>query len=135
MKLERREHDRAADTLGALFGGVLVVGAALGAVWLRLGLPRPVCYFRNVTGVPCPTCGSTRLFEALLAGDIADALASNPLVFVGGIAVALWAGLSTVRLLFKLPRWHPIFNTVERRLLRILAVAILIAGWSYLILK
>ncbi len=52
-----------------------------------------ICTLRRVTGVPCPTCGSTRAVEAALRGDFLSALFYNPLVIgilvVGGVVVAL----------------------------------------------
>ena len=135
MRIERRQPDRSQAQLGAMFGGVLVVGAALGALWLELGLPRPRCYFRELTGVACPTCGSTRLFEALLAGDLVTALRLNPLIFLVGVAVACWAALSTLRLFLPVPSWQVTLSDRERGLVRGVAVAALISGWAYVILR
>jgi len=132
MKLERQARDRAGPPLGAMFGGVAAAGAALAALWLRLGLPLPVCYFHEWTGLPCPSCGSTRLVESLLAGDILGAARWNPLVFLTLAAVALWAVLSAARLLLGLPGWKVTFVPGERLALRLLAGAALIAGWAYL---
>lgn len=133
MKIERQEADRSKSELGALFGGVLVVGAGLGALWLGLGLPRPPCYFREFTGVPCPTCGSTRLFEALLSGDVVTALSLNPLMFLFGVIVAIWVTLSTLRLFLRVPTWRAILTERERGIARALAVLTLIVGWAYVI--
>jgi len=119
--------------LGALFGGVLVAAGALGAAWLHLGFPTPVCHFREWTGIPCPTCGSTRLAEALLSGDIVGALAWNPLIFFGLAAVALWALSSAIRLIFGLPAWRIELAPRESLALRIGAAIALILGWAYLI--
>ena len=33
--------------------------------------------------MPCLTCGSTRMLDALLAGDFAEAVMWSPLVFLG----------------------------------------------------
>jgi hypothetical protein len=133
MRFERQPHEQTGPAFGALFGGVLLLGAALAAVWMRLGLPRPVCYLRDWTGIPCPTCGSTRLIEALLSGDIAGALAWNPLVFAGLIGIALWAVLSTARLVFGLPAWRLVLSPWERNGVRLLAVLAVAAGWAYLV--
>jgi hypothetical protein len=119
--------------LGALFGGVLLACAAMATVWLRLGLPRPVCHFREWTGVACPTCGSSRMVEALLSGDILGALAWNPLVFLGLAAVAVWARLSTARAVLGLPAPHFVPGPRVRLLLRLFAVAVLALGWAYLV--
>jgi hypothetical protein len=40
----------------------------------------PLCVFRAVTGVPCPTCGGTRATLALVSGDLDLAIQYNPLV-------------------------------------------------------
>lgn len=119
--------------LGALFGGVLVTAGVLAAVWLRLGFPLPVCHFREWTGIPCPTCGSTRMAATLLSGDIIGAVAWNPLVFVGLTGVALWAAMSTIRLVFGLPAWRFELTPRESLTLRILVVTALFVGWAYLI--
>lgn len=38
------------------------------------------CVFRAVTGVPCPTCGSTRAALALASGEVDLAFRYNPLI-------------------------------------------------------
>lgn len=41
-----------------------------------------VCLFHLVTGIPCPSCGSTRSVAALMHGELLKALAINPLGLV-----------------------------------------------------
>jgi hypothetical protein len=132
MKLERRGRERAGLPVGALVGGALAVGGTLTAVWLRLGLPRPVCLLREWTGVPCPTCGTTRLIEALLAGDLLGALAWNPLVFLILTAVAVWAVLSAASFAFR-QTWRVALSPRERTSARILAIAALVGGWAWVL--
>jgi hypothetical protein len=133
MKLERRGRERAGLPVGALVGGAFAIGGALTAVWLHLGLPRPVCLLREWTGVPCPTCGTTRLIEALLSGDLLGAVAWNPLVFLVLTAAAVWAVLSAASFAFRLPTWRVAFSRRERTWARILAIAALVGGWAWVL--
>lgn len=80
---------------------VLVSGmaglAALLALLHRMGVPLtgwlPPCPFHRLTGLNCPGCGTTRMLEALLSGDVAEAFSLNPFFFlltvlaVGGAVV------------------------------------------------
>lgn len=59
---------------------------AAGYIWLFLNYQRSVsdsiepgvCMFKRLTGIPCPSCGSTRSVLSLLKGDFIGALISNP---------------------------------------------------------
>jgi len=133
MRLERRHREPEGLPVGALVGGALAIGGALTAVWLRLGLPRPVCLLREWTGIPCPTCGTTRLIEALLSRDLLGALAWNPLVFLILTAIAVWAGLSAARFAFGLPTWRVVLSPRERTGARVLAIAALVGGWAWVL--
>lgn len=42
----------------------------------------PICFFRAVTGLPCPGCGLTRAFSSLLQGRAEAAFAYHPFVFI-----------------------------------------------------
>jgi hypothetical protein len=44
-----------------------------------------VCIFKQVTGFPCPSCGTTRAVQLLLQGDVLASLQMNPF----GIFVAI----------------------------------------------
>lgn len=44
-----------------------------------------VCLFKHTTGVPCPSCGSTRSVISLVKGNISQAIYLNPF----GIIIAL----------------------------------------------
>jgi hypothetical protein len=133
MRLERQARERTGPPIGAVVGALIAVGCALTAVWLRLGLPRPICVLREWTGIPCPTCGTTRLLEALLSGDILGALAWNPLVFFFLAAVAMWTALSATRFALRLPTWRPVLSPRERLAAGVLAVAGLIGGWAWVV--
>jgi len=82
---------RGTPPLGLLFGGLAV--AAGSAVW-ALGLDRlPVtlCMFKALTGLPCPTCGSTRVLGHLAAGDLIGAVLLNPLAALASAGLVAWA--------------------------------------------
>ena len=119
--------------LGAVFGAVLALGGLVAAVWFRLGLPRPVCLFHEWTGLPCPGCGSTRMLERLLSGDVVGALAWNPLAFMALVAVAAWSPASTVRWALGRPPRRIVLTARRALALRIAAGALVAAGWGYLL--
>ncbi len=48
-----------------------------------------VCLFKAATGLPCPSCGSTRAVLALMAGNAHEALLLNPFGFVIAIVMLL----------------------------------------------
>ena len=135
MKLERRATGEAAPALGVWTGSVLLLGLAGSALWLRLGLPLPGCGFREWTGLPCATCGTTRMVRALLSGDLLEAMAWNPLAFVVLASVSLWSLWSVLLLAVGLPRWRLVPDRRERRLLAVLAITVVLADWAFLIGK
>ncbi len=120
------------------------LGAILGAVGLLAGLtisllhldrlPVVLCVFKGLTGLPCPTCGSTRALSRIFALDPAGALAMNPLTTVGALFIAAWALADLVLL----PRRRALHIEVHPRLvfgLRIGAVLAFLANWVYLLVS
>jgi hypothetical protein len=132
MRLVRAER-REAPPLGLIFGGVLVLGLLAARVWLGLGLFRPQCPLHAWTGLPCPTCGTTRMLEALFAGRLLEAFSWNPLVFCALGAVALWAAGSLVPWALRRGSWRVVLDPGEGALLRVLAILAVALNWGYLI--
>jgi len=133
MRLGRCPAERARPVVVALWTAALVAGVGVVAIWLRLGLPRPICRLRAWTGIPCPTCGSTRMIEAQLVGDLLGAAAWNPLVFAVLVLLGLWLVLRGIRSLFGLPAWRIATTRNERRALLVLGLALVVTGWAYLV--
>lgn len=93
----------------------------------------PVCFWHRLTGLPCPTCGTTRALRALFDGHIADAFRLQPLAMGAG---ALLLGLSAfdafgVIVFRRVVRVA--LSTRERRLLFGLALAAVLLNWIYLV--
>jgi hypothetical protein len=64
-----------------------------------------VCLFKNITGYPCPACGSTTSLRMIAKGDMIGAVWMNPLGYVIGagllflptwIAIDLITGTNTM---------------------------------------
>ena len=72
--------------------GIVVIwlaGVALYTALARSAEHAPsLCVFRNVTGLPCPTCGTTRATLAFARGDILAGVLYNPFV-VTALAIGL----------------------------------------------
>ena len=80
-----------------------------------------ICPFRRVTGLPCPTCGLTRSWQAAAHLRVTESLGYHPLgaaTLVGAIVVALDSGDGTPRL-------------VERREIQVSAMALWMATWLW----
>jgi hypothetical protein len=118
-----------------LWGSVLGASALIGSLWLHAGLPTPLCPLHAVTGLPCPTCGSTRAASALVHGNLAGALTWNPLmtlVMIGAAFYVLYAAVVVIRNLPRL-RWTPLTQS-ESRWIRISGILLLASNWGYLLL-
>ncbi len=90
-----------------------------------------VCWFRAVTGIPCPTCGSTRALCALARGRIVASVAHNPLVVAVGV---LGLGWLAARVGFG-RRVKVSLGVQERRAAWLLAAALLLANWAYVVVR
>jgi hypothetical protein len=118
--------------LGAIFLG-LGLAAAVGVGLFHLDrLPFTLCAFKAVTGFPCMTCGTTRTIGLLFLGHVGDALAMNPLATLVGVALVFW-GLADLVLLRQKAVLGVEVAPPARPVLKVAAVAVVIANWAYLI--
>ena len=126
-----RPDDRQARQLATLWAAAAVLALALRPLWVAVAPLLGGCTFRRLTGVPCPTCGTTRSALAILDLDLAAAWATNPLATLVGALFILGGLASLVLLLLRrpLPRW-----TVRWNRCRTAAILIaIVANWAYLI--
>ena len=133
MQLRLQPFDRSRPALGPIYGVVLAAAAIVATSWLWLDLPRLICPLRRVAGVPCPTCGSTRMVEAVLRGDFAAAFGANPLVFLLLVSVAIWSVASTLRRIFAWPAPQLVCTARDRLWIRVAALLVVLSGWAYVI--
>jgi hypothetical protein len=126
-----RVTDRA--PLGLVFAACgAVAGAAVAMLHLDR-LPFALCAFKQLTGLPCPTCGGTRALGRLAELDPAGAFAMNPLAVALGVGVVLWALADLVLL----PRRQSLRLEVRPDVsfaVRVTVVLLAAANWAYLLL-
>lgn len=62
---------------------ILAIGAVYSAFVLIVGRGIP-CFFYELTGLECPSCGVSRMLLSLLKLDFRAAFSYNPFLFVNG---------------------------------------------------
>jgi hypothetical protein len=88
----------------------LVAASAVAALaWVAAVDPNepghyPTCPFLAATGWFCPGCGSLRALQALAHGDVAAAMARNPLMVLTVPALLVWWATWLVRSMRRRPR-------------------------------
>lgn len=126
---------------------LLSTACIAGYIWLILNYHRSiinsmepgVCLFKRVTGIPCPSCGSTRSVLSILKGDFADALFCNPF----GIIIMAILVLSPLWIIFDLvsqkDTLFQAFNRTElimrRKWVAVPAILLVILNWIWNIYK
>src|SRR5690606_1481945 len=116
------------------FALIAIWGSLVGFIqWFGQQLPEApvICHLRLFTGIPCPTCGSTRALMAILDGRPLDAFLFNPLMFVLGLATALILGVRLIwgkQLLLQL-------SAPQKNGAWVVAVVVFFFNWGYVIVS
>lgn len=113
--------------------GIIALLAIASAKFLPLAHILPKCFFREFTGIPCPTCGATRSLIHLSHGDFWGTLLMNPLFAFVVVGVLVVFFVNVVALIFRLPRLHVILQPVETNILRAAIAFLFILNWIYLV--
>ncbi|MEN8005615.1 MAG: DUF2752 domain-containing protein [Candidatus Krumholzibacteriota bacterium] len=117
------------------FGLVALFGLAAVLYNSDLVLRLAHCPLRDLTGLPCPTCGGTHAAISLAHGRLTEAFAASPLIAGGLILFSVWvmAGVATTLV----PAWRRelVFSPREKRTARVLAVLMAVAGWVWVIAR
>lgn len=98
-----------------------------------------VCFFKNITNVPCPSCGTTRAVMEISKGEISKSILLNPF----GIIVALillicpfWIGYD---FLSKKDSFYQFYKKSEtflrKRKVAILFIILVLLNWIWNINK
>jgi len=129
--LRWRPASREERALAWLWAASAAAALLLRRFWLAVAAYLPPCAFRQLTGVPCPTCGTTHAAVALLEGRPLAAFAANPLAALaalvllgGGFAAPLWLAVRGE---------VPVIPTPLPRWLRSAALLALAASWLWVI--
>jgi len=112
---------------------ISVGGLIWAAAWLSFGLPWLVCWFRELTGHPCATCGLTRSAIAFFHGDLASSIRWNPLAFLIYCGIAVFDAYALGVLISRARRLRVSLNLAEKRMVRAVVIAALILNWVYLL--
>ena len=97
-----------------------------------------VCLFKNLSGMPCPSCGSTRAILLLLEGNLLDSVKMNPL------------GIPMIAALLLFPFWvvfdlvmdrsslintfHQLEESLKKKYISYPAIGAVLLLWSWKIL-
>jgi len=127
-----RLHARPATPWGAILLGVAVLAAGTLTLLHLDRLPFAICAFKALTGLPCPTCGSTRAAAQLAHLDVAGGFAMNPLFVTAAGVLTAW-GLADLLLMGRQRALALEVAPPIERALRAAAVAAILANWAYLI--
>jgi hypothetical protein len=124
----------AADLPLALVLAAGSLSAAVLAPWAPLfARLLPACPLHAWTGLPCPGCGATRAALALTRGDLAGALAHNPLVALGLVGLLGAGALAPLWVWARGPL--PVAHGVPANLLRATIAGTLLANWLWLLAR
>jgi hypothetical protein len=131
-QLRLRPATREERQLAMLWSAAAISAVILRPTWIAIAPHLRSCTFRNLTGIPCPTCGTTRIARALLDLDLGSALALNPLATVAGAAFIVGGGLALVWVLLRgsTPTWDLRWS----RRWTWAIVGVILINWIYLIL-
>ncbi|MEK6743901.1 MAG: DUF2752 domain-containing protein [Nitrospirota bacterium] len=113
--------------------GMIALLALVSARVLPIQEILPACLFRAATGIPCPSCGTTRVLVHLAHGDIAGSLLLNPLFFLAMITALSLFFVRSALLPFNSSRITLIHTRREGTFLRAGMAGLFLLNWIYLI--
>ena len=98
-----------------------------------------VCMIKNITGYPCPSCGTTRAIQLLVRGDFMASLQMNPFGIIVAIAMTIVPIWIAVDVILKRDTFFKAYKKTEAILrtpwLAIILILLVILNWIWNIYK
>lgn len=124
---------------------ILITACLAGYIWIYFGLQTinksgfEGCFIKQLTNIPCPSCGSTRSILLLMKGYFFEALITNPL----GYFIATIMTLSPIWIIIDIATknkslfefYKKIEETLRKRKYSIPLILIIILNWIWNITK
>jgi hypothetical protein len=109
--------------LGLTWGAVALATILLAPLAAQWAPSLPGCLFRDLTGLPCPTCGTAHAALALARLDLPGAFVFNPLATLGALVFLLGGVAAAAASLAGRPLREPRLSGLAPRSAALLAVA------------
>jgi hypothetical protein len=132
MHISLKKRLRGELEFGIIYGAIVLLALVAGR-FLPVEQVLPACVFKGLAGIPCPTCGSTHAVVYLSHGNVAGALAANPLLSAGAVMALLYFSYSLIACIFAVPRLSVSLSEREKDGVRVGAAVLVAANWIYLI--
>jgi hypothetical protein len=101
--------------------------------------PIKFCFIKNLTGVACPSCGSTRAIHAILQGDFWYAFQINPLGYIIIVIMLMIPSWMIWDFLKKSSSFYNFYHSVQKLMKKPLPIFFLltavIVNWVFILLK
>lgn len=98
-----------------------------------------LCIFKVITGVPCPSCGSTRSVVSFFKGDVYEAIMYNPIGIILAVLIVFTPFWLLYDIIFKRDSLLNFYNKFEifitGKKIMIIAITLVIANWIWNIFK
>jgi len=98
-----------------------------------------LCLFKRVTGLPCPSCGTTRSVLSISHFHFSDAIYYNPIGFIIALALCVlpfWILVDTIR---RTGTFHKFYlnaeQVVRKKWIAALLVSLVACNWVWNIYK
>ncbi len=127
---------------------VVMLACAVGSTWLWIQsaslLPaltgdNSTCLIKSISGVPCPSCGTTRSILELLDGHFITSLQWNPMGLIVLLIMVISPVWILIDLLFKKESFLRFYGRAENQLkskwIAIPAIGLVVINWIWNICK
>ncbi len=124
---------------------ILILACSFGLIYLLINTVTKqnetirVCFIKSVTGIPCPSCGSTRAIQLIFQNKWIDSLAMNPfgiVVAVLMIVIPTWIFFDVVFKKETFFKWYKKIEVIIRKpWLATILILVVLLNWIWNIYK
>lgn len=129
---------------------LILLICTFGYIWIFFNLPNKpsstintigfnVCIFKNLTDLPCPSCGTTRAVSSILDGDFYISLKLNPFGIIVTSIILIFPFWIIYDLIFKKSSFEDWFLSLDiyfkKKWILLSFIFIVISNWVWNIYK
>ena len=114
---------------------VAVLGLGLARWYPDQAYRLAYCPLREITGIPCLTCGGTHSIVALMAGQYLESLYANPLVFFGICLFMIWLIYVCLASGFPVFRISLEWTEMEIKILKTILILAFASSWIWVFMQ